>query len=546
MTRGPRKRTGRSETHTILDEQKRLSECAVWSMLEDLYASGSLSTWDRVPSYLTSNSFIAEVYADLILSFLKDYESRLDFENPLYIIEMGAGTGTFSFYLLKELQAKRRHFSSFSRLKIRYLLTDFSLRIVHECFRHPKLRPFVEDGTLDFACFRPEHENRINPWLEKTELCASTINNPVITIANYLFDSMRQDAFRVENGQLQEIRHTFSYDFRKARAKDRVPFKALEKTETAVNVATDYYQDSLLNALISSYRVFKSKTILFPIGAFSCLQNLFRLTDGNFALLSSDKGFTSLESMEGIRPIPFTAHDGVFSYMVNYHALAGFFETLSGTAFLTTDQTTPLASMMGVCLRNRISLGHTSCTFHQRMTSQNAINSLYICQNFFENRASGNRKTKQDLESCIAFVRLCNFDPVAFCKCAEKIYLGLEGVTDLQKASLVELLEKVGDNFYSVQQDCDVFYWIGKIYFGLDMPDSALAMFHQSIRLFGPSNANLYYTAVCHELMANYRRALHYYRRSIAIEPDCSSSRKGVRRVKQELSRKKCRSENRH
>lgn len=57
-----------------------------------------------------SNAFIARSYAKLILNFLRDgvTAGRVDPGHPVYIVEVGSGSGKFGFLLLKALLEKHR------------------------------------------------------------------------------------------------------------------------------------------------------------------------------------------------------------------------------------------------------------------------------------------------------------------------------------------------------------------------------------------------------------------------------------------------------
>ena len=61
-----------------------------------------------VPHFITCNAFIGRSYAQVLSGFLRDCVRgggglKLDRTEPLYIIELGAGSGKFSFFMLKAL-----------------------------------------------------------------------------------------------------------------------------------------------------------------------------------------------------------------------------------------------------------------------------------------------------------------------------------------------------------------------------------------------------------------------------------------------------------
>lgn len=61
-----------------------------------------------VPHFITCNAFIGRSYAHVLNGFLRDCMRgkscmALDPTEPLYIIELGTGSGKFSFFMLKAL-----------------------------------------------------------------------------------------------------------------------------------------------------------------------------------------------------------------------------------------------------------------------------------------------------------------------------------------------------------------------------------------------------------------------------------------------------------
>lgn len=61
-----------------------------------------------MPHFITCNAFIGRSYAQVLSGFLRDCVRggggmKLDPTEPLYIIELGTGSGKFSFFMLKAL-----------------------------------------------------------------------------------------------------------------------------------------------------------------------------------------------------------------------------------------------------------------------------------------------------------------------------------------------------------------------------------------------------------------------------------------------------------
>ena len=107
-------------------------------------------SWSQgiVPHFITCNSFIGRSYAKVnlflcnwinsvtfafakvLLGFIRDCmkpgaKMPLDPNEPLYVIELGAGSGKFSYLMLKALH-ELREISDFPVDKIIYVMTDFT------------------------------------------------------------------------------------------------------------------------------------------------------------------------------------------------------------------------------------------------------------------------------------------------------------------------------------------------------------------------------------------------------------------------------------
>lgn len=521
-----------------LEENARLSESKLWSLLEDYYKKASISAWNQIPFYPTSNPFIADTYAGIIFSFLDDYAGELVTDEPIYILEMAAGTGCFSFYLLKELQRRRHYFSRLRDVKFKYIMADFTTDNPRSWQQNAKLKPFVNEEMLEFGVFQPQEDLKVKRCPEKGATDANEIilekgkcANPLIAIANYFFDSIKQDAFQVQDGKLTEVRQTLLCKHDEEAPGD-VKFENIVKKESYYDVSTDYYQDDRLNRVLKEYcRDHENASVIFPLGAFNCISNLLEISDNKLVLISSDKGFTNKSYVKGLREQPFVAHHGVFSYSVNYDAIGRYFEGLGGSSFNTADDNLSVSTAVNYLLDSKkCLLEHSRYNFDERVDRLNLTNYLYFMQDLLTELEP--KKSNEILRASMGYVLLCNYDPVVFCLAAPRMYFSLETMNQIQESRMLELLERVRDNFFSVQQQYDVFYWIGRIYYGMNKLDDALKAFADSLLYFGESSSALYYMAACYEVRKDYKTALRYYEDTLRLEPDCQFTQTGIKRVR--------------
>ena len=109
----PRKYTLKRSNHTetpscpgnILEADKPLSQSMIWKLQADFYANQGPKAWIKgiVPQYITTNPYIANVYAKTVFGYLRDFSSTPEFDKDttIYIMELAAGVGRFTYTFLK-------------------------------------------------------------------------------------------------------------------------------------------------------------------------------------------------------------------------------------------------------------------------------------------------------------------------------------------------------------------------------------------------------------------------------------------------------------
>lgn len=147
-------------------------------------------------------------YAQVLLGFLRDCVQAnaklpLDSSKKLYIIELGAGSGKFSFFMIKAIN-ELSELLDFPASSIIYVMTDFTWNNLKFWNGHKNLRRYIDSGQLDVAIFDAVNDDSIKLHHSGVTIRQSTLKNPVCVIANYLFDTLCHDIFQVENGELKE------------------------------------------------------------------------------------------------------------------------------------------------------------------------------------------------------------------------------------------------------------------------------------------------------------------------------------------------------
>src|SRR5215217_5654324 len=175
-----------------LEENQRLSRSLLWRLQRNYFEQQGIDAWSSgaVPHHITSSPFIADAYARVVMGFLRDW-STLDCVQPVHIVELGSGSGRFAYSFLKKFLNLHRN-SILKAIPIRYVMTDFTTRNLEYWSTHPWLRPFIKEGSLDFARFDLESDVQFELLGSGEILSTATLSNPLIVISNYVFDSTPQ------------------------------------------------------------------------------------------------------------------------------------------------------------------------------------------------------------------------------------------------------------------------------------------------------------------------------------------------------------------
>ncbi|HZU31815.1 MAG TPA: SAM-dependent methyltransferase, partial [Candidatus Angelobacter sp.] len=321
-------------TSRVLERDVPLSQSLIWRLQQNFYAQRGIKAWteDMVPSYITNNPLIAEMYAEIVAAYLAEcvelaqkQKQPLSPENPLRVLELGAGTGKFSCLFLRKIRILLQDKKLPAKI-IRYCMTDCSESLVAGWRANRYLAEFVDAGILEFQLVRAEDEQP-----------EQQVKSPLVVIANYVFDSLPQDAFIITDGQISEALVTTTTN--EAESSFSPPALAsLQLSFRNVPVSSTRYPDKSWNAILEHYRgSLGTATVLFPSAALNLLQQLSKSSNGRMLVLAADKGFTREDTLvfsQGPPSLEFHGGNHCFSQKVNLDAMARYFWKSGGEAFL--------------------------------------------------------------------------------------------------------------------------------------------------------------------------------------------------------------------
>lgn len=514
-------RIERDSTTPWIETLKPFSDSVLWKLQYDFYSQTDASAWDTVPFFLTSNPLLADIYVTAVLGWLSDHIDKIDLNEPVYILELGAGLARFGFHMIKTLQRKRPFFPKLSNIQFCYVLTDCSEAQVASWQNNPLFQGWIKTGLLDMGVFLPDQHTEVYLTQRQATLNAASLKNPLIAMANYFYDSIPHDFFVTRSDGLDEVRLSVYSTSNEAPSKPGVHHIGLALSRNPVQSA--YYNIPEWNELLAYYthHCRPNTEISIPIGSFHVLKNLLTLSQGRLMLLSADKAidapsFMSLRHPDSTRsvasPFNLVMHNGAFSTDVNYHATTHLTTQLGGQAFNTSLLNAPLHLQFNVFLQGTLP-SVTSNPFlnyyvNEVLNTQNPIASLANRMAMLDDWECSTPQQFITALKCL-FQLICDshYDPYLL-KRYNNLLTDLPDLNDHIAAQVEDLLDKCRDNVFNIPLSDNVYSIIGILYRCCGVPDKAISALMEGIDRFGESALICNLLSLCHSDLRHYSNAL--------------------------------------
>lgn len=515
----------------VLQEPVRLSRSVLWQLQRRYFAEQGIDAWrsDTVPSYVTSNPYIARAYARVIRAFWRDWSAepettcqrdwsvdvelarRLDPNQPAYVVELGAGLGQFGYLLLRQLLSAPTTDPGQSPIKL--VLTDFAEKTIAFWRGHPSLRPFVERGQLDFAVFDAERPAPLHLIESGAVLAAGPVNNPFVVIANYLFDGIPQDVFAVRDRRLFEVRYATSSEQPEADPGDPDPLKWIDLTHALREVERPYYGDPTRDAILEDYRTQLGEACFsFPTSGLDCLRFLRDLAGDRLLILSGDKGFSQVADLKG-REVPQMARHGSLSLEVNFHALGEYTRREGGWALHPAYHPTDM-TISALAFGTPVSgYGEMARAYREAIEEADPGDFYQITQ--IARRVYASMTPEQFL----AFLRVSGWDPLVMFEGARELAGKAAEMSDRTRQALALAAGKVWENHYPIGDNIDLAFRLGMLLAALEEYAQASVYFARSARLYGVNATTSCNLAACYYCLGDRDQTRHYIEESLRLDP---------------------------
>ena len=521
-----------------------LSQTVVWGWLRSYYEHRGVEAWSSgaVPHFITVNSFIAKSYAHVLHAHLADLAARgeLDAAEPVHLVELGSGHGRFAYLLLRHL-ADLVALDPVPGLVLRYVATDLAERNLAFQAQHPLLAPLIASGQLDQALFDCEVDTELVLRHSGERIAAGGAGNRVLVVANYVFDSLRQDAFRVVDGVLQEGLVTVAGHDREPDWTDAEFLGELEFTYDHVPVGPGRYADPALEEILAGYAAELSNTsFLVPVGGLACLRHLRALSRRGVFVLSADKGQNQIEELLW-QGDPAPVGHGSFSLSVNYHALGRYVGLHDGHALHSTARDASLAVSAFVlpgpdaaadaaadAPTGDAGWPATRLAFREHVDGFGPIDYFAVQQAVLR---LADRLTMAEL---LAVLRMSGFDAAVLHRLGEHLVTAAGGARDKEKRELHRTLARCWENYFPLGETADLPFVIGRIHGATGDHREALRFYGYSLDLFGEDRATFHNIGLMRHALGDLDGAREAFDRALELDPTNSATRSWRLRLRAE------------
>ena len=517
-------RSRSEESWFLLEKPAVFSESLLWSLQRQYFDRMGVEAWRRgeVPHYVSSNPTVANSYAETVFAFLRDRQ-RLAAEGtardpPLTLCELGAGSGRLAFHFLKRLTGLCER-AGLAPTGFRYLLTDVAEATLEFWRRHPRFQPFFDSGLLDIAAFDVLHSKTLTLRLSGQTIAAGSLTQPLVVIANYVFDSLPQELFYIDDGCLRRCLVSLFVDEDPA---------ALDVVEILARLRCRYeyqtlgeppYEEPGLQSLLADYRHTLADThLLFPAPALRCLQRLKELSTQGLLVLTADKGEHRLAGLQGRRP-PGLARHGSVSLDFNYHALRAFCERAGGLALFPVRRANSVNIGCLLMLGEPADYRETQSAWHRHVVDFGPDDFYTIAKHA---QCTVGEMSVADI---LAYLRLGHYDGHQFLRYLPRLTALASGWDAAAREAVREAVEMVWDLYFPLGEERDLAHGIGGLLYEMDDYALALAYFERSMELYGQDTGTLTNMAACHHLLGRNEPAARLLRKVLRYDPDNQQAR---------------------
>ncbi len=475
-----------------VESSKPFSESLIWSLNRHFYEKQGMNAWQSgaVPHQLTSSSYVGKTYASLIFAFLKDLANQGKTKEKVYILELGAGHGRLTFHILKHLNRLINR-SEKTLPKYTYIISDIVEENLSFFLNHSQFQEYLESGQVDVAYFDAVKDKELHLRYSKQIISQNTLQQPIIALANYFFDSLPTDLFYCKDQSLFHCKLSLQSYRDPSNLDEADLLKNLKLTYFNEIVEVPFYEDHSYNDQLDFYRKsIEDAYVFFPHIGMNCIKNLCKLSSSGALFLSMDKGFHELVDIDHVKRPDMVTH-GSMSFWVNYHAIAQHCIDYGGVPFLPTFSNFDVEL---ACLF----FSSDSSKFIQTINAYHQVVDEFGPDDFNSLKKSTYQKINSiGLRELLALIRLSAYDSTFFITILPRLKQLAKQISFNERKRIEQSLHQIWYMYFYIGESYDLAFEIGGLLYALGFYSKALVYFEHSIEQYG-NTADVYYNkALC-------------------------------------------------
>ena len=475
----------------LLQKSTRFSESLVWDLQHSFFEKEGIRAWSEgvVPYYITSSPYIARDYAKLAMAWIED--QRKQNQEPLRILELGAGHGQFTFLFLKNLEAQFHQKYADTALPVTYVMSDISAANMDFWSSHPALEKWLEQGTLDYALFDGTRDEELQLRRSNDRWHLQDKQGPLLVIANYFFDSIPQDYWVIEDGKAGLVYAEVYETPGEGRNLDTIHIQYSAHAEMQ-----PYRDTPLLQELQHLYgQNLLTGCFSIPHVGVECLDRLKSWCDHALTLLIGDKGVIDWQQYAQ-ESLPTYSLHGSLSTQVNFHAFQWLTEATGGESWLCGQASDSLKLL--TCTWDKVAL-----TGHLHEVCMDLANEFSPADQFALKQSLESNYNQLPPNAILAYLRFSQFDLRALRRALPRLTELANTLSVHQKNQLRTIAERTWENYYYLEESDDLAFMLGSFFYELDDFITAHRFFERSIVYYGPDEGTVKNLESCEEMLAS-------------------------------------------
>ena len=475
----------------------------LWQLQRDYFNSAKIEAWSsgEVPHYITSNPKVGQTYAEMVLALLRDLSLKGKTHDTVYLIDLGAGHGRLCYHFFKHFE-KYYAQSAIPLPPFCYILSDFTASSLAFWQGHPRFKPYIEKGWLEMAQFNAVSDTSITLNHSGQKLDIQSLEQPLIAIANYFFDTIPQELFRIQDGKVEQVLLSLSSNLP---TENTAPAQLIDSLQCdysyqAIELPV-YAEDPVLGKLLDFYREQLSNThLLFPHVGLHCLERLKSISKAGLVLLSADKGEHHLSNLDH-QPEPELVTHGSFSLSVNYHTLKLHCENEAGLSLFPRHQPYSLDLCCLLFLEGASSYLET-INAYDKVVQDYGPDDYFNLKKLVEK--SFGSLSYQDI---MAVIRLSGYDARIFQQMLPDLHQQIEDLSPNERWNLLLMLPRIWDTYFPLVEAEDLAANLGNLLMQLHFFEEAILYFNKSIVIYGKTEQVVHNMILSHCLLKDFEAA---------------------------------------